>query len=156
MDDIRKTYEIRTTTIKQDELAQCIADHLAMHPLKAPQRWAEFAITAVSPTNANPDLADLHTALAQAAHAYDQIWVEIDITPSRWPLLDRIKKSLHHLVIFYVNRLGERQIKFNDRILRTVNLLAVAHSAKNEETAVLKQQITSLQHRLNELERQQS
>jgi hypothetical protein len=156
MDDIRKTFEIGTATINQDELTQCIADYLAMHPLKTPERWAEFVITAVSPPHPNSALTDLQAALEQATRAYDQIWIKVDITPSRWPLLDHLKKSIHQLVVFYVNRLGERQIKFNDRILRTVNLLAAAQSAKNEETAVLKQQITALQQRLNELENQQS
>ena len=155
MEDIRKTFEINTPTINQAELAQHIAEDLASHSLQAPERWPEFAITAVSPTNSSPDLTDLYAALEQATRAYDQIWVKVDIKPSRWPLLDRLKTSFHQLVVFYVNKLGERQIKFNDRSLRVANLLAAAQAAKNEETAVLKKQIAALQNRLNELEKQQ-
>ncbi len=155
MDDIRGVFEVGATAVNQHDLTQRIAADLEVYQLDTPENWPTFAITAVSPTNAAANLPELHAALEQAARAYDKIWVAAEITPSRWPLIHFIKKGFHQLVIFYVNRLGEQQIKFNDRILRAANLLAAAQTAQDEETAVLKQQITHLQNKINEIEKRQ-
>ena len=154
IDKISALFEMENTAVSPDELSQKIAATLARYSLETPASWPEFAITS-TPPDAAPDLHQLYAALEQAARAYDQIWVTAEITPSRWPLLNRIKKSFHQLVIFYVNRLGERQIKFNDRILRAANLLAAAQSVRDEEITRLKGQIAYLQTRLDEREKRQ-
>ncbi len=153
--NISAVFEMENTAVSPHDLAAKITAILEKHPLDTPQNWPEFAITAVSPANATADLTDLYAALEQAANAYDQIWVPAEITPSRWSLLTRVKKSFHQLVLFYVNRLGERQIKFNDRILRAVNLLASAQAARDEEIISLQQQITRLQNQIEQQENHQ-
>lgn len=155
-DEIINLWEMKNTAVSPTELAAKIDATLKKNPLHAPKNWAEFALTAVSPTAANPDLADIYATLEQAARAYDQIWVATEITSSRWPLINRIKKSFHQLVIFYVNRVGQQQIRFNDRILRTAKLLADRQAARDEELANLKKQIKHLQNQLAEQERHRS
>ncbi|VAW42978.1 hypothetical protein MNBD_CHLOROFLEXI01-4753 [hydrothermal vent metagenome] len=153
MDDIRGIFEIGATAVNQNDLARRIAADLEVYQLDTPENWPEFAITAVSATNATTNPPELYASLEQAARAYDNMWVAIEIKPSRWPLVNFIKRGFHQLVIFYVNRLGERQIKFNDRILRAVNLLAADQAAQNNETAALKQQIIRLQNQIDKLEK---
>jgi len=152
---IEATFTMENTAVSPDDLAGKIAATLEKYPLREPASWPEFALTANDPAAATPDPANLHAALEQAVRAYDQMWVTAEITPSRWPFVTRIKKSFHQLVIFYVNRLGERQIKFNDRILRAVNLLAAAHAAKDAEITRLRQRLTQLENQLDQQEHHQ-
>ncbi len=153
--NISAVFEMENTAVSPDDLAGKIAATLEKYPLRGPASWPEFALTANDLTAAAPDPASLHAALEQAVRAYDQIWVTAEITPSRWPFVTRVKKSFHQLVIFYVNRLGERQIKFNDRILRAVNLLAAAHAAKDVEITRLRQRLTQLENQLDQQEHRQ-
>ncbi len=152
---IEATFAMENTAVSLDDLAGKIAATLEKYPLCGPASWPEFAITASDLAATTPDPAGLHAALEQAVRAYDQIWVTAEMTPSRWPFVTRIKKSFHQLVIFYANRLGERQIKFNDRILRAVNLLAAAHTAKDAEIIRLRQRLTQLENRLDQQEHRQ-
>jgi hypothetical protein len=58
---------------------------------------------------------------------YDKINVEMMLTETRLPLfgglVQRLRSALHGLVLFYVNRLAARQMRFNYQTGRALTLL---------------------------------
>lgn len=74
---------------------------------------------------------DLYYHLRQANGHYYQLGVELTFVPSprsRIPLLgplwDRIRREAHYLVLFYVNKLAQRQITVNRHLVSTLNRMA--------------------------------
>jgi hypothetical protein len=70
---------------------------------------------------------DLHEAVRYAGLDYDKIPLEMMLTDTRFPLLgrlvQRVRSALHELVLFYVNRLAARQVRFNEQTARALALL---------------------------------
>lgn len=60
---------------------------------------------------------EVHEAVRYAALGYDKVSVELALTATRLPLIGglahRFRAALHALVLFYVNRLAARQVRFN-------------------------------------------
>ena len=71
---------------------------------------------------------DFYEHLYQLQMSADRLTLQPEIAPSTvpliGPLLDRLRRPLHQLVIFYVNRLAVQQMTLNRHLLRTVDLLA--------------------------------
>ena len=155
MNNNENIFEVFTINIPaQDKqtLQNAIVMNLEEHQLSAPENWAEFTITAVSNPQQSDNNAQLLSALTQATECYDQLYVDADITDTSLPLFTRVKQSFHQLVLFYVNKLGEKQTRFNDRILRVVNPLVQKQLQQETEIAELKAQIAQLQTKISELE----
>lgn len=153
VESINKVFKIGgVTAVNQQQIADTIATELEAKPFTMPEHWSEFAITAVSHPNQSSDNSELHSALDQATASYDQIWVNMDLAESSIPFLTRIKKNFHSLALFYVNRLGEKQTRFNDRILRAANVLAGKQMQQEAEISELKEQIAQLQAAIAEME----
>jgi len=70
---------------------------------------------------------DLHEAVRYAGLDYDKIPVEMALVDERLPvvgrLVRRVRAALHELVLFYVNRLAVRQVRFNEQTARALALL---------------------------------
>jgi hypothetical protein len=70
---------------------------------------------------------DLHEAVRYVGLDYDKVQVEMALTESRLPLIgrlvQRVRAALHELVLFYVNRLAARQIRFNQQTARALAVL---------------------------------
>jgi hypothetical protein len=70
---------------------------------------------------------DLHEAVRHAALGYDKISVELALTQPQMPLvgglLQQARAALHDLVLFYVNRLASRQVRFNEQTARALTAL---------------------------------
>jgi hypothetical protein len=82
---------------------------------------------------------DFYEHLYQLQMSADRLALQPEIAPSTvplvGPLLDRLRRPWHQLVIFYVNRLAGQQMTLNRHLLRTVDLLAreVERLADGEE-----------------------
>jgi hypothetical protein len=147
---IRKVFQI--SGANQEEVAQRITANLEMHQQQTPDTWPEFAIQ-LAKSGGDPSLhADAYASLAQASQAYNKVWVSPASINSRIPLMSGLKQAFHQLVVYYVNQLGERQMTFNDRILRVVNHLVQGHTIQDAEIAALRQQVDDLQARLEKVE----
>lgn len=89
---------------------------------------------------------DLHEAVRYAGLDYDKIHVEMALVDTRLPLIgklvQRLRASLHELVLFYVNRLAARQVRFNQQASRALSLMLCDMEAE----------VLSLRERLDELE----
>ena len=70
---------------------------------------------------------DLHEAVRYAGLDYDKIPLEMVLVDTRPPLagrlVQRVRSALHELVLFYVNRLAARQVRFNEQTARALALL---------------------------------
>lgn len=70
---------------------------------------------------------DLHEAVRYAGLDYDKIPLEMVLVDTRLPLagrlVQRVRSALHELVLFYVNRLAARQVRFNEQTARALALL---------------------------------
>lgn len=70
---------------------------------------------------------ELYDHLYQAGLGYNQLLVDPVIKESKLPLLgpllNRVRRALHLLVIYYVNRLAERQQTVNLHLLRALSVL---------------------------------
>lgn len=153
MDDLGKIREVfQISGMDQEEVTRCIAANLELHQQQTPVTWPEFAI---QPARAGEDPslpADAYASLEQASQAYDKVWVSSTSITSRIPLTAGLKQAFHQLVVYYVNQLGERQMIFNDRILRVVNHLVQGQTAQDAEIVALRRQVADLQARLEEVE----
>lgn len=136
-EDIRKARaraEIRTT-----------GSEIAADQLRASERRDRFD------DRLYQDLDRLHTL-------YDKIGVGLLLDASPLPLIaplvQRVRSMLHRLVIYYVNRLAETQIDFNEHVTRiltaVVGELDIDRSSERIET--LEQEITQLRARIDRLQ----
>lgn len=70
---------------------------------------------------------DLHEAVRHLSLEYDKVNIEMALTETRLPLVgglaQRLRGALHELVLYYVNRLAARQIRFNYQTSRAITLL---------------------------------
>jgi len=70
---------------------------------------------------------DLHEAVRFTGLDYDKIPVEMALIETRLPLvgslIQRLRSALHELVLFYVNRMAARQVRFNEQTARALALL---------------------------------
>jgi hypothetical protein len=89
---------------------------------------------------------DLHEAVRHVALGYDKINVEMALSENRLPLVgglvQRLRAALHELVLFYVNRLAARQVRFNEQTARALTALL----------RDLEAEVQDLQARIAELE----
>lgn len=100
---------------------------------------------------------ELYYNLRQVRQSYDKAWVSLQFIERRipipfvGPLLDRLRREAHNLVIFYVNTLAGRQIAFNDYVTRTLE--KVVRSLEEREAEGLIQEVRSLREAVERLER---
>ena len=130
---VRQVFELEKTAVNQTDLAARIYNNLKMYELKAPTHWPAFALSSDALSHDTSSISDLREALNNAIKEYDKIWLELSIPASDKTFAARIRRPFHQLVLFYVNKLGQKQIKFNDRLLRIVNQLITSEEKKDDE-----------------------
>ena len=71
---------------------------------------------------------EFYEHLYQANLAHNQVGVDLHVTrvpiPLVGPLLERIRRKLHDLVLFYVNQVTAQQREVNAHLLQALSLLA--------------------------------
>jgi hypothetical protein len=100
-------------------------------------------------------ILDLETYdnLYQADQTYDKLYVTPYLTPVKIPLFgalwQKLRGALHSLVVFYVNRLAEVQMRFNDHTVRVLN--GIVRGLDADQTP---SRVTELERRVDALEKQ--
>lgn len=100
----------------------------------------------------------LYYDLRRMSVGYDKIGVGLSLTESGLPLIgplvQRFRKALHHLVIYYVNMLAGKQARFNEYVVRALTALVkeLEQDPTPSEVKALRQEITELRARLEQLE----
>lgn len=76
--------------------------------------------------------ADLYYHLKRANRLYVDLGVDLTLAPSpmtRLPIVgriwERVRREAHHLVLFYVGKLAQRQVTVNRHLVSTLNRLVV-------------------------------
>ena len=154
-DVIRGVFELEKTAVNQTDLVSRIHHNLKSHDLKGPQQWPKFALATDSINAAFASDSGLHNALSNALKEYDKIGLELSIPASDKSFITRLKRPFHQLVLFYVNKIGQRQIMVNDRLLRIINHLVISEEKKDKTIKELRAQLADLQKRVEELEHNQ-
>ncbi|MGC8780464.1 MAG: hypothetical protein ACP5UQ_06325 [Anaerolineae bacterium] len=96
--------------------------------------------------------------LHAANQDYDRLYVAPYLTPSRLPVLgglwQRVRAVFHGLVVFYVNRLAEAQMRFNAHAVRVLNEIVrtLDQADTADEMARLTRRVEALEERLKRLE----
>lgn len=149
---VRRVFELKDTAVNQEILAKRIADNLQKHQLTTPSSWPTFTLPSAPLSTETAVSASFLAALEQATAQYDKIWLDLAIPTTDNSFLTRLKRPFHQLVLFYVNKLGQRQIKFNDQLLRIIHQLVAAQNKKDVTIEKLQEQLTDLQKRIETLE----
>jgi len=127
-----------------------IREHLAQQRGGQPMAATEM-------TGATFD-ADFYEELHAANQDYDRLSVAPYLTPSRLPVVgglwQRVRAAFHGLVIFYVNRLAEAQMRFNTHAVRVLNEIvrSLDQADTADEVARLTRRVQALEERLQRLE----
>ncbi|MGB9873266.1 MAG: hypothetical protein ACPLYD_16615 [Anaerolineae bacterium] len=94
---------------------------------------------------------DLYSHLRRANEVYHQLGVERFIAPSPrssipilGPLWDRIRREAHNLVLFYVNKLAQRQVTVNRHLVSTLNRMAVQIQEQQRRIKTLEEELRRL------------
>lgn len=97
---------------------------------------------------------DLYYYLRQANEHYYQLGVELILVPSPrsripliGPLLDRIRREAHNLVLFYVNKLAQRQVAVNRYLVSTLNRMAVQIQEQQRRIQALQEELQKLREK---------
>jgi|GEM_PF-6614965 len=153
MPDVTRILEIVDSALDTEAIARRIRENLHEHSLEA-REFPEFAVTPPpwDPHSRFPE--PVHYDLQQAHEAYTQTWVTMPPLTSRLPLVGRIKRAFHRLVLYYVNRLASQQMVVNAAILRVLTRLVVAPdaAAPDADLAALQDEIAALRARVAQLE----
>jgi hypothetical protein len=96
----------------------------------------------------------LYFYLRQVNQPYNQFYVELDLAPSRverLPLVgslwNTLRRHLHSLSIFYVNKIAGPIVTFNRQVVIILNLMTRQDWKRDAELAELKQRLAELEAR---------
>jgi hypothetical protein len=126
-DDVASVVQIDDPEIDVQTIMARIREGLVEHALDEDVEFPTFAVARARRGKATRFPEELYYQLEQANLNYDRIWVELSMVEGQMPLMgrfvNRFKRELHRLVVYYVNMLGERQVTMNDALVRTLNQL---------------------------------
>jgi len=130
-DDIPSTaFEIESSDLDTETVMRQIRAQIHARRAEARAKGLDFQAYADGLYPLPPDAIlgrDLYEAVRYVGLGYDKIGVELTLTESRLPLVgslvQRLRAALHGLVLFYVNQLAARQIRFNEQTARALTAL---------------------------------
>ena len=161
VDDVTSVVQIDDPEIDVETIMARIREGLVAHALDQEVEFPTFAIAQAQQGESPRFSEELYYQLEQANLNYDQIWVELSQVEGHMPLVgqfvNRFKREVHRLVVYYVNRLGERQVTMNDALVRTLNALVrnlEGSEADSSDVLALQQKVSELEARLARLEAQ--
>lgn len=95
--------------------------------------------------------ADLYYHLRQANELYYQIGVEVSLAPSpatQLPFLgrlwQRVRREAHNLVLFYLGKLVQRQVRVNRHLVSVLNRMTVRLQEQQREIQRLNEELRQL------------
>ncbi len=112
-------------------------------------------MTPMKPTGLQPET---YESFERVRLGFDKIPVALSLTELRLPvigpMLQRVRHALHGLVLYYVNMLAGKQMRFNEAVARTLGgvIAAFEHKPSTHELESLSCEVAALQKRVAELE----
>lgn len=118
MDEKEISNEVNIEEIMQQIRSQILAQKTAVSAADSP-------IVTIDGKRLSPEF---YEHLYQAALIHDQIDVRMQVSEINVPvvgaILTNIRGKFHELVLFYVNKMAAKQMRFNIHILQALNLMA--------------------------------
>ncbi len=158
-DGVESIVQIDDPEIDVQTIMARIREGLVEHALDDEVEFPTFAVARARRGESLRFPKELYYHLEQANLNYDQIWVELSLVEKQMPLVgsfvNRFRRELHRLVVYYVNMLGERQVTMNDALVRTLNQLTDSLEGPDEvhaTIAALQGEVAELRARLERLE----
>jgi hypothetical protein len=130
-DDITNTaFEIESDDVDTEAIMRQIHAQIQARRAEARAKGLDLEAYANGLYPLPPDAIlsrDLYQAVRYVGLGYDKISIEMALTQSRLPvvgsLVQRLRAALHGLVLFYVNQLAARQIRYNELTARALSAL---------------------------------
>jgi hypothetical protein len=100
----------------------------------------------------------LYYDLRRMSVGYDKVGVGLSLTESGLPLIgplvQRFRKALHHLVIYYTNMLAGQQARFNEYVVRALTGLVkeLEEGPGPDDIAALRREVAELRARVEQME----
>jgi hypothetical protein len=160
-DDLERIIEIRDPEIDAESIMRQIRQNIRKRRAKAEEQGLDYEAFVeglyASQVTARFDHS-LYYDLRRMSVGYDKIGVGLSLTESRVPLIapliQRVRKALHHLVIYYTNKLAGQQARFNEYVVRALSALVkeLEEGPTPEEVESMRQDVAELEARIGELE----
>ncbi len=158
LEEIASIIQIGDPEIDVQTIMTRIRAGLIEHALESEIEFPTFAVARAQRGEVTRFSQDLYDQLEQANLNYDQIWVELSLIERQMPLIgpfvNRFKRELHRVVVYYVNMLGERQVTMNDALVRVLNQLVESLETPDPQVKALERRVAELEARLERLEAQ--
>lgn len=128
--DGSENFELEAPDIDTEAIMQEIRARIRARRAEAKARgldWEAYA-DGLYPLPSDAILSrELHEAVRYAGLNYDKVAVEPGLTEKHLPLVgglvQRARLALHELVLFYVNQMAARQMRFNEQTARALTTL---------------------------------
>ena len=160
-DNLEEIVEIRDSEIDAEAIMRQIRENIRRRRSDAEAQGLDYEAF-VEGLYASPDATrfdrSLYYDLRWLSTGYYKIGVGLSLTESRLPLIaplvQRVRATLHHLVIFYTNILAGRQIRVNDYIVRALSGLVetLEKDTTPNEIETLRQEVADLRAQLEQLQ----
>lgn len=161
-DDIEQIVEIRDKEIDTEAIMRQIRENIRQRREIAREQGVDFDafVDGLYRKGEGHFASEVYYNLRRASSSYDRITVKRYISPRQipiiGPLIQRVRISLHDLVIYYVNMLGSKQVSFNEAMVYVLSNLLKGLEKDAEQKAVelaaLREEIQKLRIRVTELE----
>jgi hypothetical protein len=129
-DDQSELFHLDAPDLDAEAIMREIRARIRTRRAEAKARGLDFEAYADGLYPVPPDALfsrDLYEAVRYLGLGWDKVGVEMALTESRLPLIggliQRLRAALHELVLFYVNRLAARQVRFNEQTARALTVL---------------------------------
>lgn len=159
--DLNDVIEIRDPEIDAEAIMRQIREDIRKRRAEAEAKGLEYE-SFVEGLYASQVAArfdhSLYYDLRRMSVGYDKIGVGLSLTESRTPLIaplvQRVRRALHHLVIYYTNKLAGQQARFNEYVVRALTGLVkeLEEGPRPEDVEALREEIAELRVRVEKLE----
>jgi hypothetical protein len=145
-------FEIKDPNIATDEIRQLVAERVRQRQAYAQDQAIDFEAMAQSLSLK----AQSQAAIPWMLHALTSRQASILVAPYTVPSEQRFpgqmwawaKQQIHNLVIYYVNRLGKKQISFNESATWAIMLQQARLENLQATVTILEQKIQALEAQL--------
>ncbi len=162
-DDVRDVIEIRDPELDAEAIMRQIRENIRERRAEAEAKGLNYEAFVeglyASQVSARFD-HQIYYDLRRMSVGYDKVGVGLSLTESQLPiiapLVQRVRRALHHLVIYYVNKLAAQQARFNEFVVRALTNLvkALEDGPTPDEVAALQAEVEALRDRIEHLEAQ--
>jgi hypothetical protein len=159
--DVGTVLEIRDPAIDSDEIVRRIRANIAQRIAKAQRLGVDFEKIyrgqPMLPNNSRDQT--LQDVLVRLQTARNRSAVGLDLTPNKLPLVgklvQKVRKALHDVAIFYVNKSAGSQLLFNQASVSAISQLIAATRQHEAELAALRAELDELRVELERSRRPQ-